>query len=175
VINAIEIVGCCNAIAGGLVDKLNKLLPEAKVVTISQIVATQRTTNQLMHNLTYVFLIVIILVGGASIANYMYANVYERRREIGTLMALGAKASLISKLFLFKALIIGLGGGILGSLLGTVMAVILGPKIAHIPVMPIPKLMALGVLLSLLISLLASLFPARRAAKTDPCVAIQEI
>jgi putative ABC transport system permease protein len=105
----------------------------------------------------------------------MYANVYERRREIGTLMALGAKASLISKLFLFKALVIGLGGGILGSVLGTAMAVVLGPKIAHIPVMPIPKLMALGLLLSLLISLIASFLPARRASKTDPCVAIQEI
>ncbi len=80
VINAIEIVGCCNEISAGLVDKINKLLPEAKVVTISQVVQTQVNTNQMMSRLSMVFIGIIVLVGGASIANYMYANVYERRR-----------------------------------------------------------------------------------------------
>ena len=44
----------------------------------------------MMSNLSLMFLVIIVFVGGASIANYMYANVFERRREIGTLMALGA-------------------------------------------------------------------------------------
>lgn len=174
VINAIEIIGCCNAIAAGLVDKLNRLLPEAKVVTITQVVATQTSTNQLMHNLTFVFLIVIVLVGGASIANYMYANAYERRREIGTLMALGATSGTILRLFLIKALVLGVVGGIVGAIVGTGLAVVLGPQVAHIPVMPIPKIIALGIALSVGLSLLASFFPARKAASTDPCVAIQD-
>jgi putative ABC transport system permease protein len=175
VINAIEIVGCCNEIAAGLVDKLNTLLPDAKVVTISQVVSTQRTTNQLMHNLTYVFLIVIILVGGASIANYMYANAFERRREIGTLMALGATPGTVLRMFLAKAFVIGVAGGLLGALIGTGLAIVLGPKIAHIPVVPIPGLLALGVGLSAVLSLLASVLPSLRAARTDPCLAIQDL
>jgi putative ABC transport system permease protein len=175
VVNAIEIVGCCNEIAAGLVDKLNRLLPDAKVVTISQVVATQRATNQLMHNLTYVFLVVIILVGGASIANYMYANAFERRREIGTLMALGARPATVLRLFMTKAIVLGLAGGLTGSLAGTGLAVVLGPKIAHMPVMPIAGLMAAGVGLSVFLSLAASLFPALKAARTDPCVAIQDL
>lgn len=175
VINAIEIVGCCNEIAAGLVDKLNTLLPAAKVVTISQVVSTQRTTNQLMHNLTYVFLIVIILVGGASIANYMYANAFERRREIGTLMALGATSGTVLRMFLAKAFVIGIAGGLLGTLVGTGLAVVLGPKIAHIPVVPIPGLLGLGVGLSAVLSLVASVLPSLRAARTDPCLAIQDL
>jgi len=90
VINAIEVVGCCNQISQGLVEKINTLLPEAKVVTITQVVETQIRTNQMMARLSMIFLVIIVLVGGASIANYMFANVFERRREIGTLMALGA-------------------------------------------------------------------------------------
>ena len=175
VINAIEIVGCCNEISAGLVDKLNRLLPDAKVVTISQVVATQRTTNLLMHNLTYVFLIVIILVGGASIANYMYANAFERRREIGTLMALGAQPKTVLRLFMTKAMVLGLAGGVAGSILGTALAVVLGPKIAHIPVMPINWLILFGIVLSLVLALVASFFQALKAAKTDPCVAIQDL
>ena len=92
VLNAIEIVGCCSAISQGLVQKINRLLPEAKVVTITQIVDTQIKTNQMMGRLSMLFLVIIVVVGGASIANYMFANVFERRREIGTLMAMGARS-----------------------------------------------------------------------------------
>ena len=42
----------------------------------------------MMSNLSLMFLVIIVFVGGESIANYMYANVFERR-EIGTLMAAG--------------------------------------------------------------------------------------
>ncbi len=88
VINAIEVVGCCQEISNGLVSKINKLLPDAKVVTITQIADAQIKMNQLMSRLSMIFLVIIVFVGGAGIANYMYANVFERRREIGTLMAL---------------------------------------------------------------------------------------
>lgn len=74
-INAIEVVGCCEQISKGLVAKISKLIPEAKIVTISQIVDTQIKTNQIMNNLSLLFIAVIVLIGGASIANDMYTNV----------------------------------------------------------------------------------------------------
>ena len=105
VVNAIEIIGCCQEISAGLVDKLNATLPDAKVVTVAQIVKSQQNINRMMSNLSLMFLVIIVFVGGASIANYMYANVFERRREIGTLMALGADSRLVLKVFLLKALL----------------------------------------------------------------------
>jgi putative ABC transport system permease protein len=175
VINAIEIVGCCKEISGGLVQKINKLLPDAKVVTVTQVVDTQLKTNAMMTRLSLVFLAIIVLVGGASIANYMYANVFERRREIGTLMALGAGSSVILKLFLLKALLLGLAGGICGYILGTVLAVALGPRLAGIPVLPMPMLILWALGISVVIALAASYFPARRAARLDPCATLQEV
>ena len=156
VVNAIEVVGCCEAIATGLVDKLNTLLPEAKVVTIGQVVATQVSTNQLMGKLTWVFLAIIVVVGGAGIANAMYANVAERRREIATLMALGASRSQVSGIFLLKALVLGLAGGAGGYLLGTVAAVAIGPQIASMTVLPIAWLAPAAVLGTAAIALLAA-------------------
>ena len=143
VINAIEIVGCCQEISKGLVQKINRLLPDAKVVTITQIADAQIKMNQMMSRLSLIFLAIIVFVGGASIANYMYANVFERRREIGTLMALGANSILIQRIFMLKAFALGFVGGVCGYLLGTVLAVILGPKLAGVPVLPMPML-ALG-------------------------------
>ncbi len=175
VINAIEIVGCCQEISAGLVGKINKLLPDAKVVTVTQVVDTQVKTNHMMASLSTVFLAIIVLVGGASIANYMYANVFERRREIGTLMALGAGSSVILRMFLLKGLLLGLVGGVGGYLLGTVLAVTFGPRLAGIAVMPMPVLVLWAVGLSVGIALVASCLPARNAARLDPCATFQEV
>jgi putative ABC transport system permease protein len=175
VVNAIEIVGCCQEISKGLVQKINTLLPEAKVVTITQIADAQIKMNHMMKRLSFIFLVIIVCVGGAGIANYMYANVYERRREIGTLMALGANSFSILRIFLLKALLLGLAGGIGGYLLGTVMAVTLGPQLAGVPVLPMPFLALWAVLISVGLTLAASFFPARRAARLDPCATFQEI
>ena len=174
-INVIEIVGCCDQISKGLVPKINGLLPEAKVVTIAQVVDTQIKTNRMMSNLSMVFVAVIVLVGGASIANYMYGNVHERRREIGTLMALGAGSGFVLKMFLLKALLLGLAGGVGGYVLGTILALLLGPKVAGIIVLPMPTLVLWAVGISILIALVASYFPARRAARLDPFATLQEV
>ena len=175
VINAIEVVGCCQEISKGLVEKINRLLPDAKVVTITQIAAAQIKINHMMSNLSLMFLVIIIFVGGASIANYMYANVYERRREIGTLMALGANAGLVLRIFLLKALILGIAGGVGGYVLGTILAMILGPKLAGVAVLPMPMLAVLAVGVSVALALAASFFPAQRAARLDPCATFQEV
>ena len=174
VINAIEVIGCCQEISKGLVQKTNQLLPQAKVVTITQIADAQIKINQLMSRLSMMFLVIIVLVGGASIANYMYANVFERRREIGTLMALGADSFLVLRIFLLKALVLGLVGGIGGYLLGTLLAVALGPRLAGVVVLPMPGLVLWAVGISAAIALIASYFPARHAARLDPCATFQE-
>ena len=175
VVNCIEIVGCCEEISAGLVDNVNKLLPDAKVVTVKQVVATQQNVNHMMGRLSVIFLVIIVVVGGAGIANYMYANVFERRREIGTLMALGAESGLVLRIFLLKALLLGLVGGVSGFAAGTVLAVTLGPKLAGVPVLPMPILALWAIVISAGIALLTSYFPARRAARLDPCATLQEV
>jgi putative ABC transport system permease protein len=175
VVNCIEIVGCCKEIAAGLVDGVNRLLPDAKVVTVKQVVATQQNVNHMMGRLSTIFLLIIVVVGGAGIANYMYSNVFERRREIGTLMALGAESHLVLRIFLLKALLLGLVGGIGGYLIGTALAVALGPKLAGVPVLPMPVLALWAVGISAGITLAASYFPARRAARLDPVATFQEV
>ena len=175
VVSAIEVVGCCSEISQGLVSKINKLLPDAKVVTITQIVDTQLKTNRTMSRLSTVFLVIIVLVGGASIANYMYANVFERRREIGTLMAMGAGSSVVLKIFLLKALLLGLAAGVGGYIMGTVLAIVLGPQLAAVPVLPMPTLILLALAIAVPLAILASFLPAIRATRLDPCATLQEV
>lgn len=174
-INVVEIMACCEDAAGGLIDQLREMFPDAKVVTITQVVDTQVAVNRLMTRLSYLFFAILLVVGVASIAGTMFANVAERRREIGTLMALGATPALVSRLFMGKALIVGLVGGALGYLGGTLTAVALGPYWAGISVQPIPALAALAVGLAGTVALVASYPPARHAALVDPCLCFREV
>ncbi len=173
-VSAIEIMGCCNAISEGLLGQLRNILPDTRITTIGQIVSTQIETNQLMKKITLVMLIIIFFVGGISIGNYIWANVNERKREIGILRMMGAERSTIYKMFLLKALILGVAGGILGFLLGTIAGVVLGPYLAGILVKPVYLYLLWSVLLSVSISLAGSLIPTYLAAKFDPHSNLQE-
>jgi putative ABC transport system permease protein len=81
----------------------------------------------------------------------------------------------ILKVFLMKALLLGLAGGIGGYLVGTLLAVTMGPRLAGVPVLPIPWLAFWAMSISTLIALSASYLPARRAARLDPTTSLQEI
>ncbi|WP_425618353.1 ABC transporter permease [Anatilimnocola sp. NA78] len=175
VVNAIEVMGCCEDAAGNLAPSLSKLLPDAKVVTISQVVSTQVGVNQLMSQMSWFVFGMLIVIGGASVASTISANVRERRREVGTLLALGATPRLISQIFLLKALILGVTGAVGGCLLGVVIAMVLGAYWAGVSVTPLPGLIALASGSALLVTLLAALWPARTAARLDPCLCFQEV
>ena len=82
---------------------------------------------------------------------------------------------MILRMFLLKALALGVVGGIGGYVLGTALAVTLGPRLAGIPVLPMPVLAVWAMGISLTIALTASYFPARRAARLDPCATLQEM
>ncbi|QDU39349.1 Macrolide export ATP-binding/permease protein MacB [Maioricimonas rarisocia] len=175
VCNAIEVIGCCEDAAGDLVPELRALLPRTRVVTISQVVQTQVGVNRLMANTSWFVLAVLVVVGGASLAGAIAANVRERRREIGTLMALGATPRFVQRLFLGKALVLGLTAGTLGGLIGIATAIVAGPSWAGVTVSVLPATVLLAVLMATLLALVSAWWPARQAAGLDPCLCFQEI
>jgi putative ABC transport system permease protein len=175
VVNVIEIMGCCEDVAQGLMKQLTEILPGTKVVTIGQVVQTQVSVNRMMQRLSWLFLLILVAMAGAGIANATVANVRQRRREIGTLMALGATPGFISRLFLTKALLYGLLGGVAGYILGTAVAVTLGPGLAGVAISPLPALATMAVGGAVFISMAASWWPARSAAHLDPSICFSEV
>ncbi len=175
VVNAIEVMGCCEDAAGKLVPSLAELLPDAKVVTISQVVSTQVGINRLMSQMSLLVLGILVVVGGASVASTISSNGRERRREVGTLMALGATPSLVARMFLLKAWLLGIVGAVSGCVLGLIVAKVLGSQWAGVSVKPLPGLMGIAIVAALAVTTLAALWPARSAAKLDPCSCFQEV
>jgi len=174
-VSSIEIMGCCNAISDGLLGKLRNILPDTRVTSIGQIVSTQIKTNQLMNQISLIILVIIVFVGGISIGNYMWANVNERKREIGILRMIGYPKSSVYYVLMLKAAIMGLIGGLIGFVAGALIAWFIGPYIAGINIAPVPILLLWSVLISIFIALVGSILPAWFAASFEPYTNMQEV
>ncbi len=112
-----------------------------------------------------------LLVGGIGILNIMLASVWERTREIGIRRAVGARPADIEQQFLVEATGICLLGGLMGSVLGVLLAFGIA-KAAEIPVIIQIDSILLAVATSLLIGAFFGLSPARKASRANPVEAL---
>jgi putative ABC transport system permease protein len=114
---------------------------------------------------------VALLVGAIGVANIMVIAVLERRSEIGLRRALGATRGQIRVQFLTEAILLALGGGILGVLAGA--AATAGYAHArHEPAVIPTEAWAAGIAAALLVGAIAGLLPAVRAARMSPTRAL---
>jgi ABC-type antimicrobial peptide transport system permease subunit len=125
-----------------------------------------------------------LLVASLGIANTMLMSTIERTREIGIMKAIGAEDREIKQIFFVEASVIGLVGGIVGALLAwgvdelanrLAYRYILQPRgVEYLEFFWLPPYLWLGALaLALLVSVLAALYPAARAARVDPVTALR--
>jgi len=115
------------------------------------------------------WIISIITILGASIAlmNIMLVSVTERTREIGVRKAMGAKRSTIATQFFMEAIVIGQFGCLLGILLGMLIGYVFAIVLDQGFLIPWGA-MIWAIIISLLVAIIAGLYPAVKAAKLDP-------
>ena len=138
---------------------------------------TESTLAMLRSKLSLVALAIgLITMWGASVGlmNSLLVSVKQRTREIGTRRALGAKARSIARQFLMESMIIGQLGNLAGVLLGLLFGVLTALALDGHFSIPWPWVGA-ATLLSLVVSLLSGLIPARRAAALDPIEALRAL
>jgi len=165
---------------GYVKERVSKLLPSATVITERQGIKTVFQIEEMLNNLLIGIGSIALLVGALGVVNTLLTSVMERTREIGTYRALGAKKRFILEMILLEGLMLTLIGGIIGFVSGMFLAnVVVEILRQKTPGLPSPVLdlrvvtVAFGV--TLLIGILASVYPAKKAAELRPAEAIRHV
>ena len=164
--------------AAGLQERLDAVVADLPVVTVKDeqaFAAEQRAPIDRIIGVIYVLLVFAVLIAILGIVNTLALSVIERTREIGLLRAIGVSRRQLRLMIRLESVVIAVLGAVLGVGLGIVFGVTLmyalrdqGLERINIPVGQLVVFLAL----SLVIGVLAAVFPARRAARLDVLRAI---
>ena len=155
---------------------LNRALagyPNAKVQTRQKFVDNQIAGLSSVLNILYVLLALSIIVSLFGIVNTLVLSVFERTREIGMLRAVGTSRRQIRRMIRHESVITAFIGSIIGIPLGIAFGALLAAADSNAIAFVIPVgSVIIFVIASWIVGLLASIFPARRAAKLQPLEAL---
>ncbi len=138
----------------------------------ADVLATQEESARIFGILLASIASVAMIVGGISIMNIMLVSISERTREIGLRMAVGARRRDIRRQFLIEAIVLAVIGGAIGVALGSAAAVVVA-LYSGWPVLISPWVVILACGFSTAVGLLFGAYPASRAARMDPMVALR--
>ncbi|MCH2021351.1 MAG: ABC transporter permease [Saprospiraceae bacterium] len=188
-----EIVALCNSIdyAESISKELHKILKKDLCQTWVEISPELGYAQEMMSNVVYIFMLIILLALSFSIINTMLMAVLERKKEIGMLMSIGMNKKNLFSMIAFETLfivVIATPIGMLSAYLtityfsnnGINLSVVeegLGSLGIGAFVFPfLPKNLYINItLLTLIVAFLSSLFPARRALKLNPSEAVRSL
>jgi putative ABC transport system permease protein len=115
----------------------------------------------------------ITLIGAAiGLMNIMLVAVTERTKEVGLIKALGGKRGSIRAQFLFESTLISLLGALIGIILGVLIGNLVG-SLMDTPFFVPWNIVSIGIIICSIVGLVAGLYPAMKAAKLDPIVALR--
>ncbi|MBC7085480.1 MAG: ABC transporter permease [Methanomethylovorans sp.] len=168
-------------------DIKNKLMISRHVTekdidfSVSTSASMVETASEMMQSMT-LFLAAIagvsLIVGAVGIANTMFTSVMEKTREIGTMKAIGATNRDILMIFIMNSALVGLVGGILGVIAGSLMTSLfplLGMQMmrSSMSISLSPRITVFGLFIAVAVGVISGVVPAYKASKMRPVDALR--
>ena len=164
------------------INKYNENAEQGDEITYSDLVGIiMSTVSTIINSITYVliaFVSVSLIVSSIMIGIITYISVIERTKEIGVLRSVGASKRDVKRVFTAESVIIGLMAGVFGILITLILNIPINIVLLNLTgIWGIAQLPIIGaitlILISVLLTFIAGLFPARVAAKKDPVLALR--
>lgn len=163
------------------IDEWNGMHPDNQIIYTDMAEFVTDVLGSIVDVITYVLLafsIVSLVISSVMIAIIIYASVIERTKEIGVLRSIGARKKDVSNVFIAEAAILGLASGIIAILftlvINAIINAIMGSLVEVTTIASLNAGIAFGLIaLSVVLLVIASLIPARLAAKKEPAVALR--
>ena len=140
------------------------------------------TVSTIINAITYVliaFVSVSLIVSSIMIGIITYISVIERTKEIGVLRSVGASKRDVKRVFTAESFIIGLASGVLGIVVSLLLIIPINLILAHFTGISGLAHLPWGgavilILISIVLTFISGLLPAKAAAKKDPVIALRE-
>jgi putative ABC transport system permease protein len=172
-------------------DRIARLIRERgldlELKTWDELALRYHQVRELFGRIFTVLTLIVSIMVVFGITNTMTMAIFERTREIGTVMALGTRRRGVIAMFVLEGVALGVLGGIVGVVLGVVLAKIVSAIGIQLPPPPgstrgfvvqilvVPAVLEQAFRLSLVTATLASLYPAWRAARQDVVEALRHV
>jgi putative ABC transport system permease protein len=158
----------CTAYVSSIAYSIQEVLPGSEVRVIHRVADGEGQILTRVRSLLWLVTIAALLAAALAVGASSAASVIERRTELALMKALGAGSASVGLLLVAEQLLLALIGGTLGYGLGFFLARVVGTRIFGVA--PVPSLLVLGVILvlAILITLLGSALPLRRATRFEP-------
>jgi len=155
-----------------ILDRRHQGVSDYEIVIPAELIKQSQQSQYIFNIVMGAIASISLLVGGIGIMNIMLATVTQRTREIGIRRAIGAKRTDVMMQFLVEAVIVTMMGGLLGIVLGVRSADLVSTYAKWKTIVSINAVMlSFGV--SVMVGILFGMFPAFKAAQTDPITALR--
>ncbi len=178
-ISLIELSALCSGCPiDDMVHQINSALPGARAVAVKETVELKMQAMNYFHRFSLGISVLLLIVAGMIIFFAMTASVKERVQEIGLFRAIGFRTGHIIQVLLAEAFIVSMIAGIAGYGIGIISPRLVAPYLMSAYNLTFkfdPLLAASALMSSVLIGLLASIYPAVRAGRLDPVEALKTL
>jgi putative ABC transport system permease protein len=174
-LSALRLGGCwCRIDVATLAGEVEKIVPGARAVTVAGMVKAQKGSVDTMQRYSSVLHLTGITAIALVIGSLVASQARRRAREIGLLVAVGARPRALAALLTLQAAVAGAVGGLAGWALATPISREVGASLLGNALAPPTSLLVPAVALAALVSAAAAFVPAARATALDPTVVLRE-
>jgi putative ABC transport system permease protein len=163
----------CSPYISSIARQIQQVLPNSDVRAIRRVAETEGRVLTKVSGLLWLVTLAAMAAAALAVAATSAASVIERRSEIGLMKALGGTNTLVNGIFLAEQLSLAVTGGLIGFLLGALLAHALGTSVFGVPASFRPVLLPIILGAAALVAIFGSFVPLRRAAHFEPAAVLR--
>ncbi|WP_406661004.1 FtsX-like permease family protein [Methanolobus sp. ZRKC3] len=175
-VSSLEVRALCNACpVEDMSTQIEGVLPGMEARAMSQIVQNEMAMIDHSRSSAMAVSIITLLVSTLTVGSTMLASVNEKLKEIGIMRAIGASDIQVVSMLFLEGAIIGVVGGSIGFLIGTLASFVAAPILVGVTPDPMWNILLPVVAICTLTGMVASLVPAKKALGIDPAEVLRSV